>query len=474
MIDFRRYWQGQVADERFPLVQYVGGTRNSAVFLTECAESRGRSTAIKLIPAPAENAGAQLTRWELVAKFSHPHLLRVYHSGRCTMDNAPMLYVVMEYGEENLAEILSQRALSSAETRDLLGPALEALAYLHSKGFVHGHIQPSNIMAAGEVIKISSDGISRFGESVERVNGKNPYSAPECAVGAFSAASDVWSLGVTLVECLTRQLSMVEEGGRVMASAPADLPAPFLKLARHCLSEAPERRWDVAAMQEYLRRNPVEAEVEEVAPAVRATPQPHSRRRYVLPLTALGFAVATILLGMTLFGPNRNTRGIRSTGPESSVEQPKAEPPKIAGAKAKASPTAKLPQTDRQSVAGVEVHRSIPATPATSLPAATGDVVQGGVVHRELPDVPKYASDTIWGTVRVRVRVEVDPSGNVVESALDSAGPSRYFARLSLNAARGWRFGAPDGDTKSVPNEWVIRFDYTKSATTASATPQNP
>jgi len=70
----------------------------------------------------------------------------------------------------------------------------------------------------------------------------------------------------------------------------------------------------------------------------------------------------------------------------------------------------------------------------TTLPASdnnrnlnnNGSSVAGiGVLHQVLPDVPESASDTIQGTIRVNVRVNVDSSGNVVEADLTSPGPSR-------------------------------------------------
>jgi serine/threonine protein kinase len=59
----------------------------------------------------------------------------------------------MEYAEENLSTILSSRPLIPTETHEMLDPMLDALAYLHTQGFVHGHIKPSNIMAVNERLK---------------------------------------------------------------------------------------------------------------------------------------------------------------------------------------------------------------------------------------------------------------------------------------------------------------------------------
>ena len=66
----------------------------------------------------------------------------------------------MEYAEENLGQILPQRALTPEEIRDLLEPALDTLAFIHSKSLAHGRLKPSNIMAAGDQLKLSSDSLS--------------------------------------------------------------------------------------------------------------------------------------------------------------------------------------------------------------------------------------------------------------------------------------------------------------------------
>lgn len=100
--------------------------------------------------------------------------------------------------------------------------------------------------------------------------------------------------------------------------------------------------------------------------------------------------------------------------------------------------------------------------------------MQGHVTRRALPRVPKSASDTIWGTVRVSVIVDVDPRGRVVEAKFDSPGPSKYFARLSMAAAKDWKFNPPRVGGMIVPSEWVINFGYTNTDTLANATERHP
>lgn len=478
MIEVQRHLQGQLVDRRFPLLQYLGGTDHSSIFLTEYeyAEGKSQKAAIKLVEAVPGYEEAQLIRWRLAAKFSHPHLLRIFHMDRCRLDGAPMLYVVTEYAEENLGDTLLERPLSPAEMRDLLDAVLDVLGYIHGKGFVHGHIRPSNIMAIGEQVKLSSDGICRIDEMTEHRNGRTRYSAPEYAAGAPTTASDVWSLGATLVECLAGSLERISGGGHEGISVPADLPAPFLEMARHCLVPEPQRRWNVSQLKSRLQRK-VAAEPEA---ATRVRVRPEVPRVPKLPnatgknwrgfgLTVSGIVVGAILLGMALFHHISNASGPSSAKSESAVVQPRTKPtanPKTAS---------QLPPPFSASGAAKEKAREAAPPAAEALhPVATDGIARGDVVHRVMPNVPREASDTIWGTVRVGVRVNVDQLGNVVGAEFDSAGPSKYFAGLSMAAAREWRFRPPTMNGANVPSEWVIHFGYTKTESIATSVEQKP
>src|SRR3984957_13380881 len=152
-------WEGRVVEGKFPLRQWLGGTDHSAVFLTERPGQASQNFAIKFIPPPLGDGGVgrQFSGWPSAAQLSHPHLIRIYESGRCQMDGTPLLYVIMEFAEEDLSQVLPQRALSPAEVNDLLPPLLDALSYLHDQGWVHSRIKPSNVLAVGDVPKLSSD-----------------------------------------------------------------------------------------------------------------------------------------------------------------------------------------------------------------------------------------------------------------------------------------------------------------------------
>jgi TonB family protein len=260
MSDSWKQCEGQVVEGGFQLVQHLGGSDHSVVFLTERGESKAEKAVIKFIQTDVAKAELQLSRWKQAAQLSHPNLIKLFETGRCHLAGMDLLYVVMEYASENLAHFLPQRPLSPEETRDMLEPFLNTLMYLHGRGFVHDRIKPGNILAIDNQLKLSSDSLCRSGEA--RVGNEKPdaYSAPESAEGKTSAAGDVWSLGVTLVETLTQRLP---ERGASQAPEQEELPVeetlpqPFLDIARHCLQPAPRRRWTVAEIS--TRLNPAAA-----------------------------------------------------------------------------------------------------------------------------------------------------------------------------------------------------------------------
>ncbi len=48
------------------------------------------------------------------------------------------LYAVMEYADQDLAQLLQRRALTEDEAREMLLPALSALAFLHERSLSSG------------------------------------------------------------------------------------------------------------------------------------------------------------------------------------------------------------------------------------------------------------------------------------------------------------------------------------------------
>ena len=271
MSDSWKQCEGQVVEGGFLLVKHLGGSDHSVVFLTERGTSNPEKAAIKFIQADAAKAELQLSRWKQAAQLSHPNLIRLFETGRCHLAGMDLLYVVMEYTSENLAHFLPQRPLTPEETRDMLEPLLEALMYVHGRGLVHGRIKPGNILAVDAQLKLSSDSLCRKGEARVGIEKPDAYSAPESAEGLTSAAGDVWSVGVTLVETLTQRLpkrSASQAAEQEELPVEETVPQPFLDIVRHCLQRAPEHRWTIREIS--TRLNPAAAPAPTTsAPAAR-------------------------------------------------------------------------------------------------------------------------------------------------------------------------------------------------------------
>lgn len=86
-------------------------------------------------------------------------------------------------------------------------------------------------------------------------------------------------------------------------------------------------------------------------------------------------------------------------------------------------------------------------------------------IDKVIPDVPRSARETIRGTIRVSVRVIVNRDGTVLAATTDKPGPSRYFDRLAVDAAKQWTFTPANSLEQRVLR---VRFYFKRTGTTAS------
>ena len=521
MTDSWTQLEGLLVEDKFPLRRYLGGSDHSIVFLTHLPDDSSQDAAIKLILADSLVPDLQLSRWRLAAQLTHPHLLRQFDTGRCQLDGRNWLYIVTEYADENLAQILPQRPLTPQELRDALEPVLDALAYLHSRNFIHARIKPPNILVAGDQIKLSTDGVLQLDDSPKPPQFPSAYDAPECASGSISAASDSWSLGMTVVEALTQNLPAANAAENGEPIVPSTLPGPLLELARHTLKRDPQQRWTATEIAKRL--NPqstaavaatsasVVAPQAMVQPARTAHParllQTPSAQLPPLPATRkypsakssyflFGAIAAAILIAILVIPKfaNRNAHHSSSrsasSAPAVAIPQPVApahsSPAQSVVSRSRSKSLGKIPPVQaqqqsqpgpRDSLQAASEKEKIPAAPVASRSAASSTKISGSkgdVLDQVLPEVSQKARATIRGTVRVNVRVQVSPAGNVTQAELDSGSSSRYFADLSLEAARRWAFQSPEIHGHSAPAEWLIRFEFTPSDTKAFPQQTNP
>jgi serine/threonine protein kinase len=236
---------GRVIDGRFPLLRQLGGSEWSHAYLTELDDGPPKKAAIKIFPFESVDARATIAKWEVARTLSHPHLMPLFHAARIDVDGEDLLYVVTEYADETLSQILPERPLTPDEAREMLGPVLNALSYLHRCCLTHGHLRPTNIMVVGDYIKLSPD----FGWRSRR---RSIYDAPETRTGHLAPAADIWSLGILLVEALSQQPPPWDRSQGGEPVVPPIIPEPFFTIARECLQVDPERRCTLASIKAHL------------------------------------------------------------------------------------------------------------------------------------------------------------------------------------------------------------------------------
>jgi TonB family protein len=92
------------------------------------------------------------------------------------------------------------------------------------------------------------------------------------------------------------------------------------------------------------------------------------------------------------------------------------------------------------------------------------------VVTQVMPDLLPAAVRSIQGKLRVKVRVTVDPSGNVSDAEFDSEGPSKYFSKAAMDAAQKWKFKPAESGGQSVPSDWILDFQFKQSGVEVTPT----
>jgi TonB family protein len=253
---------------------------------------------------------------------------------------------------------------------------------------------------------------------------------------------------MTLIEVLTQRLPVWD---RARASAPevsAGVPEPFREIARHSLRVDGGERWTAGEVIDRLgeeRPGSERAQSERPVPAsaqpekMASAPEFSGRKKASATWSYLLGLAAVVALAFFL------------------ISRPKPSGPTF----------------EVQTGPGAAVEKSQPVQPSPQpSPATTSADNQNGVVRQVMPQVSPSARRTIQGTIKVRVRVDVDAAGNVAKTKMELSGPSKYFSRVATEAAREWKF-VPAEAGESGAREWKLQFAFSRAKTGASATRAN-
>ncbi len=264
------------------------------------------------------------------------------------------------------------------------------------------------------MLKLSTDCVRPAGSTDKLQAGNSGYAAPEAAKN--TPASDVWSLGATLVAALAIE-SRGQPSEQELTMVPSSIPEPFRRIARECLHANPSDRCTLEQIKVWLDVNQQPPSVVETSPP----PQPRG--------LGLKVAVGVVVILAAFFG----LRLLRSV-PSESRDQ------------------------------GAVTSSSTQSAPPTTTAPQQG-TIPGSVAERVVPSVSQSSRNTIQGKIRVAVRVSVDATGNVTDAKLTSPGPSKYFANQALQSARRWKFKPPKADGQPTASAWLLKYQFARAGT---------
>jgi tRNA A-37 threonylcarbamoyl transferase component Bud32 len=205
----------QTIDNRFvlePEPPRVGGTAH--VYRARDHTRAGALVAIKLYDGAAIDDALReecfLRERAALGALTHPHVVRLLAAGHDA--DRGQHYLALEWLEEDLVGHLRQQHSDSLVwatfARTVLRPLLLGLSAAHARHVIHRDVKPSNLMVAGDgTVKLTDFGVAklldsiRYGMTVAELHSK-PYAAPEREDDAADARSDLYSLGVTVIDLL--------------------------------------------------------------------------------------------------------------------------------------------------------------------------------------------------------------------------------------------------------------------------------
>lgn len=153
----------------------------------------------------------------IMKKIKHENIVRLKEVLYAPQKNS--FYMVMEWGNcGSLQNVIDKQIKLSEKTiSSIFKQLVDGISYLHSQGFVHQDIKPSNVLLFSDgIAKIGDFGIGHSFQSAETVVGSPAYQAPEIFDDRIDetgklpqfdpAKEDVWSLGITLFQVIFGEL----------------------------------------------------------------------------------------------------------------------------------------------------------------------------------------------------------------------------------------------------------------------------
>lgn len=264
---------GALVAGRYRIERLIGRGGMSTVY--EAADQNiPRNVALKVFrPELTDDDGMRRHEGEvgLLATLNHPGLVTLFDAVADDDGSAVLVLELVTGGDMRTS--MDAGPMPSEEVAVIGSAVADALAYSHERGIVHRDVKPGNILVperasaeTGARAKLADFGIARLIDETRMtatgsVLGTAHYLSPEQAVGgAVGPASDVYSLGLVLLEALTGERAFPGSGVESAAARlardpllPPRLDADWAALLRGMTAREPDARLDARASADRLR-----------------------------------------------------------------------------------------------------------------------------------------------------------------------------------------------------------------------------
>jgi serine/threonine-protein kinase PknG len=199
---------GDVVAGQYEVVGALAHGGMGWIYLAKDRNVSGRWVVLKglLNSGDRDAVAAAIGEQRFLARVEHPQIVEIYNF--VTHDNAG--YIVMEYvGGRSLKQLLKQRMTANHGEADplpvdqslaFLIEILPALGYLHELGLLYCDFKPDNVIQVGDSLKlIDLGGVRHIGDEDSAIYGTVGFQAPEVATLGPSVASDIFTVGRTLM-----------------------------------------------------------------------------------------------------------------------------------------------------------------------------------------------------------------------------------------------------------------------------------
>ncbi|TNC72573.1 serine/threonine-protein kinase [Rubellimicrobium roseum] len=198
---------GQAIPNKYEVVRPLGRGAFGEVYHVRNLHL-GRDSALKLIRVEDPSSYREIVEAQAQYLCTHDHVVKVLTAD--VLNGAVLIEMELLEGG-SLGDALMRGFVPAIDSMVYMKHVLFALEHAHAKGIVHRDVKPGNIMLSGSVAKLSDFGTVIHPESGIMASAcfYHPHASPEAANGyEFSAASDVYAAGVTLLRAVNNQPSL--------------------------------------------------------------------------------------------------------------------------------------------------------------------------------------------------------------------------------------------------------------------------